>query len=109
MTQDELKELQEKANDLRKSKTALTEQLETVLGQIKDIENQVHQTLCKDIFENREMLLKFVRHDRTSCSDDSPQNTGRCVRCTLLKAKDEWDLADYYWDFQGILFGKKSL
>lgn len=53
---------------------------------------------------NIEGLLKVVKHSRTSCSDEHPDNFGRCNRCTLLRFQkenywpDEFDLEITLWE-----------
>lgn len=50
------------------------------------------------LVEHRDVLLKFVPHSRTSCSDEDPNNGlgsadygARCERCALLTL----DMTDY--------------
>lgn len=53
------------------------------------------QQRLKEIIENKEVLLKFIKHGRTSCSDENPINglfsgdyAPRCNRCALLELSD---------------------
>jgi hypothetical protein len=44
--------------------------------------------------EHLELILQLIpEHSRTSCSDENPNNYGRCDRCTLLEMR-----GSTYWN-----------
>lgn len=54
-------------------------------------EAQARRARIQLLVEHRDVLLKFVPHSRTSCSDEDPNNGlgsadygARCERCALL-------------------------
>jgi len=51
--------------------------------------NDILEKHVKAVSDNINGLLACVpQHDRTSCSDENPNNTERCVRCDLLNIKN---------------------
>lgn len=51
------------------------------------------------VISNIDLLLHFIpHHERTSCSDEDPGNSGRarCSRCVLLALKGAPEIAEDY-------------
>ena len=57
------------------------------------------------IFAARDTILPLLRHDRSSCSDENPNNGSlslgipRCEKCALMTLED-WNLEDVSIDLQ---------
>lgn len=67
----------------------------------KALEVQERQDRFRLLVQHRDVLLKFVPHGRTSCSDEDPCNGpgtagygARCDRCALLQL-NEYDCESY--------------
>ena len=67
----------------------------------KNLEMEQRQDRFRLLVQHRDVLLKFVPHGRTSCSDENPCNGlgtagygARCDRCALLQL-NEYDCVSY--------------
>lgn len=81
-----IKELREQKEELEKQikeaeERELSQKQQIVLEKINNLSN-----------EDREFILKFIEHDRTSCSDDHVNNGygsadygARCRKCHLIE------------------------
>lgn len=78
-------------------------QIEKELADIREAERKVQEELDKkkliNFMNSIDVILKFVDHSRTSCSDEDRSNAYttsgrggafRCNRCALLEAADVW-------------------
>jgi hypothetical protein len=73
-----LKEVSE--NDLRTELARRQEEREKARIAAIEVKNEL-------ILKHLDVLLEFVEHSRTSCSDETPINDERCQRCLLINAK----------------------
>lgn len=77
--------------------------IEEELADIREAERKVQEELDKEklinFMDSIDVILKFVDHSRTSCSDEDVGNAYttsgrggafRCNRCALLVAADTW-------------------
>jgi len=80
-------------------------ELEQELSEIREREKQERSAEkfkeTVDFMDNIDVFLKFIDHNRTSCSDKDRTNAYttsgrggafRCNRCAMLEAKDSWEL-----------------
>lgn len=79
-----------KEDELEKRLDELQQETEQVAAELEQIRSQRRQELAEAVVRNVDALLEIVpTHNRTSCSDKTHCNYGRCVRCTLIQIKEE--------------------
>lgn len=89
-----LQSIAEKEQAFKGSIAADVAKANELLKQAKDLEYQEQLDFLDYLRENREVVLKLFKHDRTSCSDNMPvngwyrDNKGylqcRCNKCALM-------------------------
>lgn len=92
-------------SNLYAQKAELERQLEVINANLAELKQKAQEEHANAITANVTTLLLLVpEHSRTCCSDIRPQNPNRCLRCALLKTKNDkefgggWD-EDYRIEF----------
>lgn len=81
----------DKLSELLDKRKVIDKQIDEIYEQKrKEREQELHR-FNVGIMPHVEGILPFLKHDRTSCSDDSPNNYGenngvpRCRKCALIE------------------------
>ena len=106
-TEDKIKIL----NELQLRSVEILKEHDVIKKEINSIIAQLEYGVCEKIFKHKEALLEFfTKHGRTSCSDEHPDNPGRCLRCTLLYSHDAEQLTEYNWNIvDGLSYSRKPV
>lgn len=93
----ELRKYRYKVQQLEEEKLKLQDAL-------REIELATNLERLNEMAEHKDVILKFMDHDRTSCSDEDPCNgifdpahTYRCRKCALMEILEN---PDYYQDYK---------
>lgn len=80
-------ELEEALSSLQSKRSSLTSEMSVLEEELKEIKDAEVAEENIEFIKDIDVFLKYVKHTLTACSDDD-RRVGRCVRCTLLEAKD---------------------